>query len=244
MKIDETTSLDVNTAGGGETPPSAGFASSALPEAQSCMAAENSHTGVSTRNVPLRKTVKQQNPCNVPRWHVLRATYGREKIAYDFFVENGITAFYPTMTTVKMVDGKRMKVTESRIPNILFAYGTESRLKAFVCDDANLPFLRFYYKRNGVGTNMEKKPLTVPDREMESLRIVCAAEGEDIIICSKEVDKFEKGELVIVKEGQFAGFTGRVARFKGQQRVGIVINDFGTVCTAYVPNAFCEKMEE
>lgn len=161
-----------------------------------------------------------------------------------FFVENGITAFYPTMTTVKMVDGKRMKVTESRIPNILFAYGTESRLKAFVCDDANLPFLRFYYKRNGVGTNMEKKPLTVPDREMESLRIVCAAEGEDIIICSKEVDKFEKGELVIVKEGQFAGFTGRVARFKGQQRVGIVINDFGTVCTAYVPNAFCEKMEE
>lgn len=244
MKIDETTSLDVNTAGGGETPPSAGFASSALPEAQSCMAVENSHTGVSTRNVPLRKTVKRQNPCNVPRWHVLRATYGREKIAYDFFVENGITAFYPTMTTVKMVDGKRMKVTESRIPNILFAYGTESRLKAFVCDDANLPFLRFYYKRNGVGTNMEKKPLTVPDREMESLRIVCAAEGEDIIICSKEVDKFEKGELVIVKEGQFAGFTGRVARFKGQQRVGIVINDFGTVCTAYVPNAFCEKMEE
>lgn len=244
MKVDEIASPDVNTVGGGETPPSAGFASSALPEAQSCMAVENSHTGVSTRNVPLRKTVKRQNPCNVPRWHVLRATYGREKIAYDFFVENGITAFYPTMTTVKMVDGKRMKVTESRIPNILFAYGTESRLKAFVCDDANLPFLRFYYKRNGVGTNMEKKPLTVPDREMESLRIVCAAEGEDIIICSKEVDKFEKGELVIVKEGQFAGFTGRVARFKGQQRVGIVINDFGTVCTAYVPNAFCEKMEE
>lgn len=244
MNIDEWTSQDVHAAGGGETPPCAGFASSALPEAQSCMAAENSHTGVSTRNVPLRKTVKQQNPCNVPRWHVLRATYGREKIAYDFFVENGITAFYPTMTTVKMVDGKRMKVTESRIPNILFAYGTELRLKTFVCDDANLPFLRFYYKRNGVGTNMEKKPLTVPDREMESLRIVCAAEGEDIIICSKEVDKFEKGEMVIVKEGQFAGFTGRVARFKGQQRVGIVINDFGTVCTAYVPNAFCEKMEE
>lgn len=244
MNIDEWTSQDVHAVGGGETPPCAGFASSALPEAQSREAAENSQTGVSTKNVPLRKTVNQMKPDNAPRWHVLRATYGREKIAYDFIVKNGITAFYPTVTTVKLVDGKRKRVTESRLPNILFAYDTESRLKDFVYDNASLSFLRFYYKRNGVGSKMEKTPLTVPDREMDSLRIVCAAEDEDIIICNKEVEKFEKGELVIVKEGQFAGFTGRVARFKGQQRVGVVINDLGTVCTAYVPSAFCEKIEE
>lgn len=44
----------------------------------------------------------------------------------------GITAFYPTIDTVKLINGKRKVVTESRLPNIFFAYGTEEQLKLFV----------------------------------------------------------------------------------------------------------------
>lgn len=50
MKIDEWTSEDVRTQGGGESPPCAGLAPNALPEAQSIVSAESSQTGVSTRN--------------------------------------------------------------------------------------------------------------------------------------------------------------------------------------------------
>ena len=49
MKVDEWTSEDVHTSGGGEFPPCAGFTSNALPEAQNTVAAESSQTGVSTR---------------------------------------------------------------------------------------------------------------------------------------------------------------------------------------------------
>lgn len=42
----------------------------------------------------------------------------------------GITAFYPTTDTVKLIKGKRKIVTESRLPNIFFAYGTEEQLKS------------------------------------------------------------------------------------------------------------------
>ena len=50
MKVDEWTSEDVHTSGGGEFPPCAGLTSNALPEVQSIVSAESSQTGVSTSN--------------------------------------------------------------------------------------------------------------------------------------------------------------------------------------------------
>ena len=61
-----------------------------------------------------------------------------------------------------------------------------------------------------------------------------------LIIVSEEIQKFEKGQLVRVVKGEFKGFVGRVARHKGQQRVGIVVDNLLTVMTAYVPSAYCE----
>ncbi len=48
MHVDEWTSEDGHTLGGGEIPPCGGLTSNALPEAPSAVAAESSHTGVST----------------------------------------------------------------------------------------------------------------------------------------------------------------------------------------------------
>ena len=154
----------------------------------------------------------------------------------------GILAFYPTTETVKLIKGKRKVVTESRLPNIFFAYGTEEQLKFFVYDNVNLPFLRFYYRHVHVGRRIEKIPLIVPDYQMESLKIICAADADNTIVSLVEVPKFEKGQLVKVTEGAFKGVVGRVARWQGQQRVAVVVEELVTVVTAYVPSAFLEKM--
>ena len=50
MKIDEFTLPSVNTYGGGEIPPSIGLTPDVLPEVQGDSTAENSQTGVSTKN--------------------------------------------------------------------------------------------------------------------------------------------------------------------------------------------------
>ena len=244
MKVDERALKDVHTIGGGETPPCVGLTSNALPEAQSDVSAESSQTGVSTRNVHIAVIPKAQKKKNTPHWYALRTTYGREKKAYDYLTAKGITAFYPTINTVKLINGKRKVVTESRLPNIFFAYGTEEQLKTFVYDNVNLPFLRFYYSHIHVGNRIEKTPLIVPDYQMESLKIACASEEDDVIIVSGEIQKFEKGQLVRVVKGEFEGFMGIVARHKGQQRVGIVVDNLLTVLTAYVPSAYCETVEE
>ena len=242
MKVDEWTSDDVHTSGGGEFPPCAGLTSNALPEAQSTVSAESSQTGVSTRSVHILSKSKVQKEEEIPHWYALRTTYGREKKAYDYMTAKGITAFYPTTEVVKLIKGKRKVVTESRLPNIFFAYGTEEQLKSFVYDNVNLPFLRFYYRHVHIGRRIEKIPLIVPDYQMESLKIICASEAEDIILVPSDVEKFKTGQTVRVIEGVFKGAIGKVVRFQGQQRIGIVIDGLMTVASAYVPSAFLENI--
>ena len=249
MHIADNTSLDVNTNGGGTIPPCTGLTPDAFPEVQEPVLAENSQTGVSTKNAqpvtdvktPL-KTIKRK-PKEVPHWYALRVTYGREKKAYDYLVGKHVEAYYPTIKTVKEVNGKRKNVEESRLPNIFFARGTEEEIKSFVYDNINLPYLRFYYKHTHIGARIMKTPLIVPDNQIKSLQIICEKEGSDTLVLQEEVTKFKQGEKVKIIEGNFAGVTGIVARYRGQQRVGLVIDGLLTAVTAYIPSAFLQAID-
>ena len=241
MKVDECTA-DVRTSVEGDNLPRVGLTSSALPEAQSSSRAESSQTGVSTRNVPSANelpTIKRAK--NTPHWYALRTTYGREKKAYDYLVSNNVKAFYPTIKTVKNVEGQRIAVEESRLPNIFFAYGTEEEIKSFVYDNVNLPHLRFYYRHIHEGAQLIKEPLIVPDYQIEGLKIICESEAEDVIIVPPEIQKFQAGQTVRVIDGVFKGVIGKVARYHGQQRVAIIIDGLLNIASAYVPSAFLEK---
>ena len=221
-----------------------GFASNAFPEVQKPALAENSPTGVSTKNGPSGTAAKifRKRSKEVPHWYALRVTYGREKKAYDYLVGQGIEAFYPTITTVKIVNGKRKSVEESRLPNVFFARGTEEEIKSFVYDNVNLSYLRFYYRHFHEGARIIKEPLVVPDCQMESLKIICASEAEDVIIVPPEIHKFQTGQTVRVIDGIFKGVIGKVARYHGQQRVAVHIEGLCTVATAYIPSAFMKVL--
>ena len=77
---------------------------------------------------------------------------------------------------------------------------------------------------------------------MERLKIICAADADNTIVSLVEVPKFEKGQLVKVIDGVFKGVVGRVARWQGQQRVGVIVDDLVTVITAYVPSGFLQML--
>ena len=232
------------TVGADLSPQSAGLTTNALPEVQQPIKPMNSQTGAST-NCALTANVNERSieDKDLPHWYALRTTYGREKKAYDYLVSKHVMAFYPTLKRVKIVDGKRITTDESRIPNIFFAYSTEEELKTFVYDNVNLPYLRFYYRHTHVGNKIVKEPLVVPEVQMNSLKIICAADSDDIVASTEEIRKFKVGQKVRITEGKFKGVVGMVARYHSQQRVGIVIDGLLTVCTAYVPSAFIEIVE-
>ena len=244
MKFADNASIDDNTHGGGEIPPRTGLTPDALPEVQKPAKAENLQSGVSTNNVPSGKVLKtiKLKPKEVSHWYVLRVTYGREKKAYDYLVGKNIEAYYPTIKTVKEVDGKRKTVEESRLPNIFFVRGTEEEIKSFVYDNVNLPHLRFYYRHTHDGERLIKEPLIVPDCQIEGLKIICDSEAEDVIIVPPEIQKFQAGQTVRVIDGVFTGVIGKVAHYHGQQRVAIIIDGLLTIASAYVPSAFLEKI--
>lgn len=228
--------------GGGERPPCTGFTPGVFPEVQKPIWAENLQTGVSTRYALLGSVPKtdEGDSKKIPHWYALRATYGRERRAYDYLVGKRVEAYYPTIKTVKAVDGKRRTVKESRLPNIFFAHGTEGEIKSFVYDNVNLPYLRFYYRHFHEGARIVKVPLTVPDYQIEGLKIICASEAGHVISVPFGITKFKTGQTVRVIDGVFKGLIGKVARYHGQQRVAIVIDGLLTIASAYVPSAFLE----
>lgn len=234
--------IDAKNQRGTGTSPCAGIPPNAIPEAPDTITTENSQTGVST-NYALVGSLSSHTNSDTPHWYTLRTTYGREKKAYDYMVEQGVTAFLPTITRLKAENGKRVPVVESRLTNMFFAYGTEKLLQTFVYDNANLPYLRFYYRHFYEGRDLCKTPLIVPDNQINSLKIICEAEAKDVLLTATRIPKFEIGQSVRVIEGPFSGVEGVIARFKGQQRVGVVINGLLTAITAYIPSAFVEIIE-
>jgi transcription antitermination factor NusG len=218
-----------------QSPPRTEVTLRALPEVQTSPNDKDSQTGVSTKNA-LSGTNSSHG------WYVLRTTYGRERKAHAYITRNKGISFCPTTRTMKEINGKKKEVEVSLIPNLLFAYGTEKEIQEFVYDNTHLPYLRYYYHQVLNGTKVVRQPLTIPDADMESFRLICLQEEQDIIVRPIEVNKFQTGQRVRVISGPFAGVEGRVARFMGQQRVGIVINGLLTVATAYVPSAFLENI--
>lgn len=236
------TSADEFVRGGGGSPPSIGLTSSVLPEVQTPLEEQNSDTGVSTRNAPLRTIKRPPKPETIPHWYVIRCTYGRGQKAKKLFSKEGFDVYCPTITTCKNIDGKIVKVTESRLPNLLFAYGSFEQLKVYVhANGEDTKYLRFYFSYHH---DRPKEPLIISNREMKMFMAICEADADDKHIEPFVVEKFKEGQRVRVKDGPFAGVEGTVHRYKGQQRVGFVIKSLATAATAYVPSAFLEKITE
>lgn len=218
--------------------PNARVIPNVIPEVDTSLEEDNTQKGVST-NCGLNQASTKDI---ISHWYTLRCTYGREKKAYEYLLLKGIECFYPTITKKIENKEKRQLVEESRIPNIFFAHSSFDILKEYVYDNVHdeTKHIRFYYNQHHDGS---KEPLIIPDFQIRSLKIICDSEENDIILEPITAEKFLKGQHVIVKEGPFAGVEGIVARFMGQQRVGISIEGLFTMTTAYVPSVFLERID-
>ena len=98
---------------------------------KSSLKVDDNQKGVSTKSAQ-SDTPFKLNCQKTQNWYALRTTYGREKKAYDYITSHGGTAFYPTITEEKLVNGKKRIVTVSRLPNLFFAYGTKEEIQSFV----------------------------------------------------------------------------------------------------------------
>lgn len=219
-----TTLSNVQTDGGAISPPSTRLTS--------CVPSNTTRDGVSVRYVldPSKK------------WYVMRATYHREKKAYDYLVSKGVEAYLPMRRKAKMIGGKRRYVTEPLLPNFLFVYATPEIIKTYSKDSSLLHFLNHYYDHFRLQEDGCNPPLTVPFEAMMNFIQVTSIDNEHIKVVNPENCHYKSGDMVRVIDGQFKGVVGRVARVSGQQRVVVEVKGVCLVSTAYVPSAFIEKL--
>ena len=219
---------NVDTRRGGISPPHAGFASDVSPEAQ------GSPTGVSVRYAP--------DPAK--QWFVLRTSYARVLKAHKYLTQDGTETYFPQHHIQKEINGKKKRVLEPLIPNILFVYATSEKVEAYVKHTPALSYLSYYYNHFRTDAQGKNPPLTISYEEMMNFIRATSIDNEHIRLVSPEQCRYKSGDLVRVVEGDFKGIVGKVARVQGQQRVIVEIEGLCVIATAYIPTGFIQKIEE
>ena len=215
---------NVYTRGGEEIPPSTRVAPDVLPEAKS------SRTGVSVEYTP---SVDKE-------WFVFRASYGREDKASDYLIEDGTYTYVAKRYVDKIVLGKRKRVLEPLVPNLIFVYTTKEKAETYVRRTPILSYLSYYYNHFEQDDNGKNPPLTIPEGEMLNFVRATVNRNEHLLFVDPAKCHYKGGEQVRVIAGLFEGVKGRVARVCGQQRVIVSLYGIGLVSTAYIPTAFIE----
>ena len=196
--------------------------------------AENIQNGVSVEYV--------HNP--EKQWYVFRASYGREDKASDYLVADGTYTYIAKRETFRYVKGKRRRVTEKLIPNLLFAYTTKEKAETYVKRTPELAFLTYYYNHFTVVEGQKNPPLTVSTKEMDNVILATISRNEHLLFVEPAQCHYKSGDMVVVTDGVFKGVEGKVARVAGQQRVIVSLSEIGLISTAYIPTAFITKMKD
>lgn len=70
------------------------------------------------------------------QWFVLRATYNRQQKAYDYIVNSSSHAdaevYLPLHHVLKCINGRRKRVLEPYLPQLLFVYATAESVRQLV----------------------------------------------------------------------------------------------------------------
>ena len=205
----------------------------------------------SIRGVPdaIPEAVKSLNGVSVDyahdpekQWFVFRASYGREDKASDFLLANGTFTYIAKRDSFMYVNGKRRKVTEKLIPNLLFAYTTKAKAEEYIKRTPELAYLSYYYNHFEQNEEQKNPPLTVSTKEMDNFILATISRNEHLLFVDPEKCHYKSGDMVVVTDGVFKGVEGKVARVAGQQRVIVTLSKIGMISTAYIPTAFIEKV--
>lgn len=235
MNNNTTASLINGQLTSGSDIPCSGVAPAAIPDYRE-------EEGVSPNYV--QTTAMPIEPDKV--WYYMRVAYGQEKKVRDYLIAEGIEVFLPTIKKERVMDGIKKQIEVSLIPNSLFVHSTETNMKRYVgkFPTNNLHhFYEPYHDEKGQPIGSGRKPVIVPDSQMQSFQIWTSSSNENKIFIDKTDFEFKNNDLVRITEGEFKGFIGRVVRLKGQARVGVIIEGVGFISTAYVPKNAIKQID-
>lgn len=198
---------------------------------------ENIMNGVTVGNIPIRDK----------KWFVLRVSYGRIVKAKEFIKSKGIHYYIPICHKLIMKQRRKHIVTSPLLPSLIFIHTSAEKVDELIKENRaisteGIPMLSYYYDHtlHVEGTPNHNPPLTIRDEDMNNFIKLTSVKNPHIIPVTSNNIRLKLGVKVIVKEGEFKGVKGHVARIAGQQRVVIELFTDCFVATAYIAKSAME----
>ena len=182
-------------------------------------------------------------------WFPIRATYHRAQKVYDRLValnDGRLEPYLPTIYRIEIDEntGKSLVKEEPLDKGLLFMRAALSDFRALLDDSSQIPGMTPYYNHFRINEFGKNELLTVPDRQMESFKIIVESRNQNILVRQTEIPEIIAGDRVVVTDGPFAGVEGVVMKHKHQKRVFVQLQGVGCYATAYVPGAFLRRVKE
>ena len=172
-------------------------------------------------------------------WYAIRVTYNRELKVKEDLDARGITNFVPMQYRREERNGVMVKHLVPSIHNLIFINLTPSEMKEYK-ETTALP-IRYIMTPGARGT---RKPMTVPNHQMENFIKVAGTYEEKLIYLNPNPEDFTQGERVRIIGGQFAGAEGIFVRIKRDRRVLVSVPGLVAVATTYVHPSMIEKITD
>ncbi len=172
-------------------------------------------------------------------WFAIRVTYNRELKVKEDLDARGITSFVPMQYRREERNGVMVNRLVPSVHNLIFINLTPSEMKEYKMT-TGLP-IRYIMSRGERGV---RKPIVVPDREMDSFIKVAGTYDENLIYLNPDPGDFSRGERVRIIGGTFAGAEGVFVRVKGDRRVVVNVEGLVAVATTFVHPSMIEKITD
>ena len=150
--------------------------------------------------------------------------------------------------------GKKRIIPTALLPSLIFVHASAEQVETLLHDNKVMTnesqaLLSYYFDHtiHRQDNPDRNPPLTIRDEDMNNFIRLTSIKNPHIIPVTSNNIQLKLGDNVVVKEGEFKGIHGRVARIAGQQRVVVELFDGCLVATAYVPREamntfnYCKK---
>ena len=202
-------------------------------------------------NAQIGKSVEYALHPDVKYWFPIRATHHRAQKIYDKIVSLRNDCLEPYLPLLRHIEytnedfnNPTQYVADKPLDTgLLFLRSTLNDFRALLQYESMFPGMTPYYNHFYTNSFGKNDFLIVPDRQMESFKIIVESGNENIIVNQAIVPNFLVGDQVVVVGGPFAGVEGIVMKYKHQKRVFVELQGVGRYATAYVPGAWIRRIE-
>ena len=123
------------------------------------------------------------------------------------------------------------------VPSYLFIHTDEATAIRFRNSQFGYVYL---YAERGEG----KKPIAIPDKEIEIFKIITSAGDTGLEFLDDDPSKYAVGDLVRVTDGPFRGAEGYIKRIRKDRRLVVIISGVAAIATSFIPPSQLEKVDQ